>query len=198
MESVWDYIMRRKPVFLGYFALFLVSVFASCSLLSSLLPHEIPSEPHPVQKNPQTIQYNDSVLLPQAVANLSLEAGTKDISISGPTQSSLIYVELADPNPGLNLDLPTQSENPTGQPLEPNNVPNEGAQQTVATGQTVDVPLTSAPETTLQSPRRVSIFRTILAVLLSVTALTLAGFGLYQAYGYFRPTFEKYLRKREK
>lgn len=198
MESVWDYIMRRKPVFLGYFALFLVSVFASCSLLSSLLPHEIPSEPHSAQENPQTIQYHDSVLLPQAVANLSFETGTKEISISEPTEPSLIYVELADPDPGSNADLPAQSENPAEQPPEPDNIPNGEAQQTVATDQTVDVPLTSVPETTSQSPRRVSIFRTILAVLLSVTALTLAGFGLYQAYDYFRPTFEKYLREREK
>lgn len=193
MESVWDYIMRRKPVFLGYFALFLVSVFASCSLLSSLLSHEIPSEPNPVRENPQTIQY-DSVLSPQAVANLSLETETKEISISEPTQPSLIYVELADPNPDSNADLPTQAED---QPVEPDNIPNETDQELAAVDQAVEVPLTNTPESTSQSSRKVSIFRTILAVLLSVTALTLAGFGLYQAYDYFRPTFEKYFRERE-
>lgn len=193
MESVWDYIMRRKPVFLGYFALFLVSVFASCSLLSSLLPHEIPNEPHSVQENPQTIQY-DSILSPQAVANLSLETETKEISISEPTQPSLIYVELADPNPDSNADLPTQAED---QPVEPDDIPNETDQQLAAGDQAVEVPLTNTPESTSQSSRKVSIFRTILAVLLSVTALTLAGFGLYQAYDYFRPTLEKYLRERE-
>lgn len=193
MESVWDYIMRRKPVFLGYFSLFLVSVFASCSLLSSLLSHEIPSEPNPVRENPQTIQY-DSVLSPQAVANLSLETETKEISISEPTQPSLIYVELADPNPDSNADLPTQAED---QPVEPDNIPNETDQELAAVDQAVEVPLTNTPESTPQSLRKVSIFRTILAVLLSVTALTLAGFGLYQAYDYFRPTFEKYFRERE-
>lgn len=197
MESVWDYIMRRKPVFLGYFALFLASVFASCSFLSSLLPHEIPNEPNPAQENPQTIQYHDSVLLPHAVANLPFETETKEISISEPTQPSLIYVEIADPNPDSNADLPAQVEDSADQPIEPNNIPSEADQQTVATDQTVDVPLTNAPEVAPQSPRKVSVFRTILAVLLSVTALTLAGFGLYQAYDYFRPTLEKYLRERE-
>lgn len=193
MESVWDYIMRRKPVFLGYFALFLVSVFASCSLLSSLLPHEIPNEPHSVQENPQTIQY-DSILSPQAVASLSLETETKEISISEPTQPSLIYVELADPNPDSNAGHPAQTED---QPVEPDDIPNGTDQQLAAGDQAVEVPLTNTPESTSQSSRKVSIFRTILAVLLSVTALTLAGFGLYQAYEYFRPTIEQYFRERE-
>jgi len=197
MESVWDYIMRRKPVFLGYFSLFLVSVFASCSLLSSLLPHEIPNEPHSVQENPQTIQYHDSVLLPQAVANLPFETETKEISISEPTQPSLIYVDLADPNPDFNAGLPAQAESPADQPVKPDNIPNGTDQQLAAGDQAVEIPLTNTPESTSQSSRKVSIFRTILAVLLSVTALTLAGFGLYQAYDYFRPTFEKYFRERE-
>lgn len=196
MESVWDYIMRRKPVFLGYFALFLVSVFASCSLLSSLLPHEIPNESHSVQENPQTIQY-DSILSPQAVANLSLETEAKEISVSEPTQPSLIYVELADPNPDSNAGHPAQTESPADQPVKPDDNPNRTDQQLAAGDQDIEVPLTNTPESTSQSSRKVSIFRTILAVLLSVTALTLAGFGLYQAYEYFRPTIEEYFRERE-
>lgn len=200
MESVWDYIMRRKPVFLGYFALFLVSVFASCQFLNSILSQNTPSEPSVVQEKPQ---YYDLVLSPQAVASLPDEAAA-EVSLSEPTQpSNLLYVELADPSNVSSPDNPTPSED-NGQPLVSNTLPDAGNQQLamadqpadnpLPSDQPVDVPLTSTPEATDASLRKVSIFRTILAVLLAVTALTLAGFGLYQTYVYFAPLIDDYLQ----
>ena len=199
MESVWDYVMRRKPIFLGYFALFLVSVFASCSLLGGLLSREISnepdasSEPSVVQENPQTIQYDNLILSPQAVAGLLPETAPNEISLSEPTQPSSIYIELAEPSSTSSPDSPEPSADsgvpagPEDQPFGPNdlstdNLSNTEAGQLAATDQPVDVPLTgTSEETSAQSPRKVSIFRAVLAVLLAVTALTLAGFGHYQS-----------------
>lgn len=165
--------MRRKPVFLGYFALFLVSVFTSFSLLDYLLPAQTVNEPNIVQETPQ---YRDHVLSPQAVANLSYDTTPSVISTSEPTQPNLLNIELADPANDL-----TNSEN---------------SEQLAVTDQPVEIPLTGTPqdESEIATPRKISIFRTVLAVLLAVAALTLAGFGLYQAYEYFRPALEKYLR----
>lgn len=187
MESVWDYVMRRKPIFLGYFALFLVSIFASCSLLNGLMPHKTTKEPSVVQDNPQTIQYDNLILSPQAVASLPFEIVSHEDPATSP---HFVSVELAAPSP----EEPTAATHE--RPLE-NSDDKTGDNQELAqanSSQIAEVPLTSAP-------RQVSIFRTVLAVLLAVTALTLAGFSLYQAYEYFlpfhplRPLIEKYLTK---
>lgn len=169
--------MRRKPVFLGYFAIFLVSVFASCQFLDSILSQSPTSEPNIVQETNQDEQY-DRVLSPEVVATLPLleaavtpadsETALPDPDHNASPALSFVQVDIVNPAP---LQSP----------------------------EVVDVPLTNAPqnasEATATSPREISIFRTVLAVLLAVAALTLAGFGLYQAYGYFAPFIDDYLRR---
>lgn len=195
MESVWDYIMRRKPVFLGYFAIFLISIFASCGLLNTILSQNPANEPGIVQETPKPENY-DRVLSPEMVANLTLSedgqslASNSVISTSSPAQNF------------IHIDIANSSETPTDPILPPDSVINNpetsndaNQNQTIANQQspTVDVPLTGNPQADASSsPRKVSIFRTILAVLLAVTALTLAGIGLYQAYDYFAPFIDEY------
>lgn len=192
--------MRRKSVFLGYLALFLVSVLASCQLLNSILSQNTtPEEPNIVQEIPQSEQY-DCVLSPEIVASLpapetpSVPLGFVQVNIHNPeilpepsASSTDLEGATVDPtNPNQNLEI--IAENP--ELANPNPVQDS---------ELADIPLTGAlqnmPETTSSSPRKVSIFRTILAVLLAVTALTLAGFGLYQAYDYLAPFIDDYLQR---
>ncbi len=169
MGSVWDYIMRRKPVFLGYFALFLVSVFASYGLLNTIISqNSADSEQNIVQESPKTENY-DRVLSPELVATLVVETDpqiSNELSIPEPPISQ------NNPPSFVQIDIVT--------PVEPDNIIADNTQPSV------DVPLTSVP----QRPQ-VSIFRTILAVLLAVASLTLAGCGLYQTYEYFSPLLDK-------
>lgn len=168
MGSVWDYIMRRKPVFLGYFALFLVSVFASYGLLNTIISqNSADSEQNIVQESPKTEDY-DRVLSPELVAALVAET---DPQISNELNIPEPPISQNNPPSFVQIDIVT--------PVEPDNIIADNTQPSV------DVPLTSAPQRS-----QVSIFRTILAVLLAVTSLTLAGFGLYQTYEYFSPLLD--------
>lgn len=189
--------MRRKPIFLGYFLLFLVSGFASCQFLNNLLPQTTPDNPGIVQESPEeTPEYYDRILSPQAVAALETpeDIPSHEVSISEPSQpTDFVHVDIVSPN----QDQPS----PVDPALDPEPAPNPGPdlaltpdpgsdsdQQLASTDKTtpdqpVDVPLTNAP---------VSIFRTVLAVLLAVTALTFAGFSLYQAYEYFAPFLKRH------
>lgn len=169
MESVWGYIMRRKPIFLGYFAIFLASIFASYGFLNSILPKSAIVDSSVIQETPPQ-PYGD-VLSPAVVAGLAspeapVSAEPPSDTLSEPsgsaaaessTPQNFIQVNIANPSP----------------PVDP-------------TQPAVDVPLTNTPE---ESPAaaQVSVVRTILAVLLAVAALTLAGLGLYQTYNYFAP-----------
>lgn len=203
--------MRRKSVFLGYFALFLVSVFASCQLLNSILSQNTtPEEPNIVQETPQSEQY-DRVLSPEIVASLpapeipSVPLSFVQVDINNPLDNSEILPEpsassvdfegaTVDPtNPNQNLEIITENSETVAENHESAN-PNPAQNPEL-----VDIPLTgapqNAPEATSSSPRKVSIFRTILAVLLAVTALTLAGFGLYQTYDYLAPFIDDYLQR---
>lgn len=192
--------MRRKSVFLGYLALFLVSVLASCQLLNSILSQNTtPEEPNIVQEIPQSEQY-DRVLSPEIVASLpapetpSVPLGFVQVNIHNPEilpepSASSTDLEGATVDPAnSNQNLEIIAENP--ELANPNPVQDS---------ELADIPLTGAlqnvPKTTSSSPRKVSIFRTILAVLLAVTALTLAGFGLYQAYDYLAPFIDDYLQR---
>lgn len=175
MENIWDYVMRRKPVFLGYFALFLVSIFASCQFLGNIVPKL--ANPDITQESPETPQtqnepqYYDRVLSPQAVAALSegsvIQTSPAETTFPDHSDNSLAFVQVEIASP-VNPTSPTDLYQPTND-------------SKTTLQQPVEVPLTGAP---------VSIFRTILAVLLAVAALTLAGLGLYQAYDYFRPFFK--------
>ena len=154
MESIWDYIMRRKPVFLSYFAVFFISGVISCQLLNNLLDKNTISDPAIVQETPaDSLEYRNFVLSPQAVAGLEQD----NLSAISTAPVQLIHIDIVDP------ETPAQI----------------ATQDSTANLADVEVPLTAAP-------RRVSIFRTVLAVLLAVTSLTLAGLGLYQTYAYFR------------
>lgn len=202
MENIWDYVMRRKPLFLGYLALFLISVFASCQLLSNIMPQNAIDEPSIVQEPPQPEQY-DRVLSPESVALLAAPEDTQDGSsdtVAPEPTISLNFVQVDVANPAHSTDL----ADPTGpaDPAHSTSPADAGLADPVsqisqsADGQpAVDIPLTGATSSSADvAPRKVSIFRTVLAVLLAVTALTLAGLGLYQAYDYFSPYIEKYLQ----
>lgn len=214
MESAWDYVMRRKPIFLGYFVLFLVSCIASCQLLQNIIPSTTTSEPGLVQQDPSSDSVQsrpelyDRVLSPQDVARLGLaDDASHEVSLSEPTISTPIISDPTsnpDTHPGfvhVEVANPTDTQTPDSTPT-PDNTPSLSGDPThddapslddliaenpsdaarpdnpSASQPSADVPLTGGS---------VSIFRTVLAVLLAVSALTFAGYGLYQAYEYFRP-----------
>lgn len=186
MESVWDYVMRRKPVFLGYFLLFIVSGFASCQLLNNLLPQSSTNSAPAITVEPETetpqVEFHNQILSPQTVAEFNTDTNTIVEPPVAKTEISFVHVDVANPAPGesstFNNEIATINPSDFG-PSEPTNYPT--ADNTPSNPAEVDIPLTGG---------RVSIFRTILAVLLAVTALTLAGFELYRAYEYFLPFFQ--------